>query len=106
MRLRERMSGRSLVRWLPRCVLIVALAGLYAPIVMTFVYSFNASKRIGTVWRGFSFEPYQKVFQQEELLNGLLASLLIGFSTSCVAVLLGTLAAIGLAKWRAGGKIA
>lgn len=90
----------SLSRGFTRAVLMAALAGLYAPIVMTFLYSFNASKRIGTVWRGFSLEPYARVFEQEELLSGLLASLLIGFSTSCVAVALGTLAAVGLAKWR------
>lgn len=83
-----------------RGVLLVSLAGLYAPIVMVLIYSFNASKRVGTVWRGFSFEPYRRVFQQTELFDALGASLTIGFATSCVAVLLGTLAALGLARWR------
>jgi len=83
-----------------RVVLIASLAGLYAPIVMTLAYSFNASKRIGTVWRGFSLEPYRRVFEQQELLEALGASLLIGFTTSSLAVLLGTLAAIGLSQWR------
>ena len=97
------VSGRS--KWFTRGVLVAALAGLYAPIVMTFIYSFNASKRIGTVWRGFSLEPYGRVFEQDELMRGLMASLLIGFATSCVSVALGTLAAVGLAKWRGAARI-
>jgi spermidine/putrescine transport system permease protein len=76
------------------------LLAMYAPIAMVFVYSFNSSRKIGTVWRGFSLEPYANVFQQEDLLRGLTASLVIGFWTSCLAVTLGTLAAIGLAKAR------
>ena len=39
--------------WLGRAALAVVLAGMYLPVLMTFVYSFNAS-RIGTVWTGFS----------------------------------------------------
>lgn len=87
-------------KWFTRAVLAASLVGLYAPIAMTLAYSFNASKRLGTVWRGFSLDPYRRVFEQRELLDALGASLLIGFLTSCVAVLLGTLAAIGLAQWR------
>lgn len=89
---------------LSRVVLAAALVGLYAPIAMTFVYSFNASKRIGTVWQGFSLDPYRHVFEQEQLLRGLLASLFIGFQTSCVAVALGTLAAVGLSRWPGGSR--
>jgi ABC-type spermidine/putrescine transport system permease subunit II len=85
-----------------RVILGGSLLAMYAPIAMVFVYSFNASKKIGTVWRGFSLEPYSAVFQQEELVRGLIASLVIGFWTSCLAVTFGTFAALGLAKARGG----
>jgi ABC-type spermidine/putrescine transport system permease subunit II len=98
------MRPRSTSLWIARALLLGALVGLYAPILMTFIYSFNSAKRIGNVWRGFSVQPYLAVFEQDDLLRGLVASLLIGFTTSCIAVALGTLAALGLSQWRGPAK--
>ena len=53
-------------RWLGLAALSVALAGMYLPVLMVFIYSFNAS-RIGTVWTGFSFRGYRDLFEQPEL---------------------------------------
>ena len=46
------------IRWLGVAALMLALAGMYVPVLMTFIYSFNAS-RIGTVWTGFSLGGYR-----------------------------------------------
>jgi ABC-type spermidine/putrescine transport system permease subunit II len=98
------MEQGTLARWFTRGMLILALGALYAPIAVTFVYSFNASERIGTVWKGFSLAPYGRVFEQEGLWHGLRASLFIGVQTATVSVGLGTLAAVGMAKWRGIGR--
>lgn len=92
------------IRWLGRSTLAVVLGGMYLPVLMTFVYSFNAS-RIGTVWTGFSLAGYAELWHEEELWQGLRASLLIGAAASTLSVLAGTLAAMGLAAWRPRTKL-
>jgi ABC-type spermidine/putrescine transport system permease subunit II len=87
------------VRWLGRAALATALIAMYLPVLMTFVYSFNAS-RIGTVWTGFSLGGYQSLFQQAELWRALSASCTIGAAASSLSVVFGTLAALGLRRWR------
>jgi ABC-type spermidine/putrescine transport system permease subunit II len=89
----------AVVRWLGRAALAVVLAGMYLPVAMTFVYSFNAS-RIGTVWTGFSLNGYRELLVQGELWRALAASAAIGAAASSLSVLAGTLAALGLAHWR------
>ena len=87
------------IRWLGRAALAVVLLGMYLPVAMTFVYSFNKS-RIGTVWTGFSLQGYAELWTDGDLWRGLRASLLIGAAASTLSVLAGTLAAIGLRVWR------
>jgi ABC-type spermidine/putrescine transport system permease subunit II len=87
------------VRWLGRAALALVLAGMYLPVAMTIVYSFNKSK-IGTVWTEFSLDGYRNVFSQEGLLAALGASLAIGAIASTLSVVAGTLAALGLSAWR------
>lgn len=84
--------------WLGRAALALVLIGMYLPVVMTFIYSFNAS-RIGTVWTGFSLNGYQELFQQSGLWKALQASGIIAASASTLSVAAGTLAALGLARW-------
>ena len=88
-----------LVRWLGRAALAAVLAGMYLPVLMTFIYSFNAS-RIGTVWTGFSLQGYRELFAQGELWRAVGASAAIGAAASTLSVIGGTLAAFGLVHWR------
>lgn len=90
---------RWLYHWLGRVVLAAVLAGLYAPVVMVFVYSFNES-RIGSVWTGFSLKWYGELFRRDTIWEGLRTSLVVGLAASTLSVALGTLAALGLRRWR------
>ena len=92
------------IRWLGRVALAIVLIGMYLPVAMTFVYSFNES-RIGTVWTGFSLQAYAELWHEEALWQGLGASLLIGSAASTLSVIAGTLAALGLAAWRPQTKL-
>src|SRR5688572_29740188 len=47
----ESSRTHLLTRWMGRVALAAVLAGMYLPVLMTIIYSFNAS-RIGTVWTG------------------------------------------------------
>lgn len=86
-------------RWLGLALLGLVLAGIYLPVAMTIVYSFNAS-RIGTVWTGFSLQGYRALLEEGELWSALAASCLIGAAASSLSVVVGTMAAWGLQRWR------
>jgi putrescine transport system permease protein len=85
--------------WFGRAWLVGGFLFLYLPIVTLVIYSFNASP-LPTVWGGFTFEWYGKLANDREMLSGLWLSLKIAFLSACGSVLLGTLAAFSLVKYR------
>jgi putrescine transport system permease protein len=89
----------SFNRWFSRGWLLAGFAFLYLPIVALVLYSFNDSP-IPNVWRGFTLKWYAGLAADHEILNGLWLSLRIAFFTACGAVVLGTLAAVSLVKYR------
>jgi putrescine transport system permease protein len=72
---------------------------LYVPILALVVFSFNDSP-LPNVWRGFTLKWYTALAQDEEMLTGLWLSLKIAFMTACGSVVLGTLAAFALVKYK------
>ncbi len=72
---------------------------LYLPIVSLVVFSFNASP-IPNVWSGFTFSWYGKLANDNEMLSGLWLSLKIAFFSATGAIVLGTLAAFALVKYK------
>ena len=79
-------------------VMTLGFAFLYLPILTMVLYSFNTSKLV-TVWGGFSTRWYGVLLNDEQLLDGLWLSLRIAFVTACGAVVVGTLAALVLARF-------
>ena len=90
--------------WLRSWVGLVA-AFLYAPLLVLLIFSFNDSKR-NVVWQGFTFKYYGKVFQNESLMAALGNSLTIAFFATLASVVLGTLAAVLLWRFRFPGRVA
>ncbi|NJN00881.1 MAG: ABC transporter permease subunit [Aquincola sp.] len=72
---------------------------LYLPIAALVLYSFNDSQ-LPNVWRGFTLKWYAKLATDSEILSGFWISLKIAFFTACGSVVLGTLAAFALTKYR------
>lgn len=72
---------------------------LYLPIVALVLFSFNDSP-IPNVWRGFTLKWYRALADDHEIQAGLILSLKIAFLTACASVVLGTLAAFALVKYR------
>ena len=93
------MRASSAGRWFARTWLALGFAFLYVPIVALVVYSFNDSP-VANVWRGFTLEWYRKLADDRELLAGLALSLEVAFTTACASVVLGTLAAFALVRYR------
>ena len=76
----------------------LGLAFLYGPIASVVLFSFNESKLV-TVWAGFSTKWYAALFQNEQILSAALLSLRIGLLSGALAVVLGTLVALVLARF-------
>lgn len=93
------MAGRLLHRWFGRAWLGLGYVFLYVPIVALVLYSFNDSP-IPNVWRGFTFKWYAALVNDGEMLSGLWLSLKIALLTACGSVVLGTLAAFALVKYK------
>ena len=72
---------------------------LYLPIVTLMLFSFNASPLISN-WGGFSLRWYYALMQDAEIIDGFKLSLKIAFATGCSSVVLGTLAAITLHRFK------
>ena len=72
---------------------------LYLPIVTLVLYSFNKSP-LPTVWGGFTLDWYRKLADDQEMLGGLSLSLKIALMTAIGSVILGTMAAFALVKYK------
>lgn len=96
------MSAASLNRWFARGWLALGFVFLYVPIVALVVYSFNDSA-LPNAWHGFTLKWYAALRSDDELLAGLWLSLKIAFVTAWSSLVLGTLAAFALVKYRRFG---
>ena len=99
-RQREREAGGLMRRGLSGVNLVALTLGfafLYIPILLLIIYSFNESKLV-TVWAGFSTKWYAAMVQNELLLDAAWMTLKVAFVSSSVALVLGTLAGLALAR--------
>jgi spermidine/putrescine transport system permease protein len=82
-----------------KLVTVLAFAFLFLPLVVLVLYSFNESKTFR--WTGFSLKWYEKLFTRSPDLWGAFGnSALVAFGSAAVATALGTLGAIGCARWK------
>ena len=99
---RSTVFGARFAQNFGRGWLLAVFAFLYLPIVTLVAYSFNNSA-LPTVWGGFTLNWYVKLASDQEILSGLWLSLKIAFLSATASVLLGTLAAFTLVKYRRFG---
>lgn len=79
--------------------LFAGYAFLYLPIVTLIVFSFNDSKMV-TLWGGFTFKWYGVIAHDTEVVNGFILSIKIALMTATASVVLGTLAAFAIVRYR------
>lgn len=82
---------------------LLMFAFMYLPIFVLGIYSFNKSPYSAS-WQGFTWEWYRKLLGEERIIFALKNSLIVGGCAVTVAAVLGTLMAVGLAKYRFPGK--
>lgn len=86
-------------RMTSRVWLGAVFAFLYLPILTLIVLSFNDSAMV-TSWGGWSLRWYEGLAEDVEIINGFKLSLQIAFLTACASVILGTLAALALTRFK------
>ncbi|WP_128001034.1 ABC transporter permease [Piscinibacter defluvii] len=96
---RRAWFGAGFARGFGKAWLAGGYAFLYLPILALVIYSFNDSP-IANVWAGFTLKWYAALPGDREIIAGLWLSLRIAFFTACASVVLGTLAAFALVKYR------
>ena len=79
--------------------LLTGFVFLFLPIVALVLFSFNDSP-VPNVWAGFTLRWYVSLAQDHELQSALWLSLRIAVLTATGSVILGTLAAIALVRWK------
>jgi putrescine transport system permease protein len=92
------MMGLKRARFLLTFI-VFGYAFLYLPIVSVIAFSFNESK-IVNVWTGFSFKWYRALIHNEVILKAAGLSIQIAFTTALIAILIGTIAAIVIVRFR------
>lgn len=91
----------------PRGILVplwLGYAFLYLPILVVVIMSFNDSENL-FVWRGFSLRWYPELFQNEQMMQGLVNTLIVATGATAIATVLGTLLAYGIQHYTRGGLV-
>ena len=102
------MSGRA-VR--PRGATRAALTGgawlvysfFYAPIALLVIFSFSDDRNVGR-WGGFTLSWYEDFINHSQLQNSLWVSVRVALLSTIISVVLGTLSALALERFRFRGR--
>jgi spermidine/putrescine transport system permease protein len=85
--------------WLPALLTLGVIVFLFAPLVVLVTNSFNAS-RFGGEWEGFTWGWYEKLWAADDVWESLWITLKIALLASLASMVLGTLAAYALHRFR------
>lgn len=77
---------------------------LYVPIFILIIYSFNVNKVVG-VWEGFSLKWYQELLHDRAIASAFKVSIWVATWSTIISVILGTLAAMVLERFRFRGRL-
>jgi putrescine transport system permease protein len=79
--------------------LLAGFLFLYVPIFTLIVFSFNGSAMV-TLWGGFSLRWYAALAHDTEIIDGFAMSMKVGLLTASASIVLGTLAAFAMVRYR------
>ncbi|BCS89761.1 ABC transporter permease [Pseudodesulfovibrio sediminis] len=83
--------------FIPACAL-GTLAFLYVPLMAVASFSVNNS-RFGLTWQGFTWKWYLELFRNEQILEAVWNTLILGFVSTIIATVVGTALAIGMSRF-------
>jgi spermidine/putrescine transport system permease protein len=107
----ERPTGRggAIAAWINHRLVplftVIAILYLLTPIFVMIAFSFNDPPgRFNFVWGNFSLGAWARPFERLGLQEALVNSLLVGFGSTIVATILGTLVALALSRYEFRGN--
>jgi putative spermidine/putrescine transport system permease protein len=97
-----RLSPAS--RWALRFAVAITLAFIYIPLVMVAIYAFSSSSTLEWPPPGLTLDWVGKAVENTGALDALWASVKVAALATAVALVLGTLAALAVARYRFFGR--
>ncbi len=97
-----RLSRRS--HALLRLAVGAGLAFIYIPLLVIAIYAFNSSKILEWPPPGFTLDWFPKALESQAAREALLTSFKVGAAATAIALLLGTLASLAVARNRFFGR--
>jgi putative spermidine/putrescine transport system permease protein len=97
-----RLSKRATL--LLRLAVGVGLAFIYVPLIVIAIYAFNSSSILEWPPPGLTLDWFPKALEDELAREALLTSLKAGAAATAIAIVLGTLAALAVARHRFFGR--
>jgi putative spermidine/putrescine transport system permease protein len=97
-----RLSRRSAA--LLRVAVGIGLAFIYIPLVVLVIYAFNSSNILEWPPPGLTLEWFPKAIEEEAAREAFLNSLKAGLAATAIALVLGTLASLAVARHRFFGR--
>lgn len=80
-------------------ILLIFFIILFSPIVSLVFFSFNKGASL-TRFQGFSLRWYKEMFQNQQMMDALVVTLIIAVISTFISVIIGTLGAISLDRFR------
>jgi putative spermidine/putrescine transport system permease protein len=93
-----------LTRYALRLVTLLILAFVYIPIALIFVYSFNAASNAAWPPAGFTLHWWGEALRNTGLQQAFATSLSVALGATLIALLLGTMASLAVARYSFFGR--
>jgi putative spermidine/putrescine transport system permease protein len=91
-------------RWALRIGTAITLAFIYVPLIVIAVYAFNESRSQSWPIDGFTLDWFDRALNNPGVRDALWTSLKAGLGATAIAMVLGTLAALAVARHRFFGR--
>ncbi len=95
------MSEKKPALWLRIYSFLVYLY-IYIPIIILIIFSFN-NQKLNIVWKGFTLHWYDVLFHDNQVQQATMNTLIIAITSTIVATIIGTLAALAMQRYRFPG---
>jgi putative spermidine/putrescine transport system permease protein len=92
------------MRWALRLATGLTLAFLYAPLIVIAVYAFNVRRTATWPPPGFTLDWWTRAFHNHGVRSALWTSIQAGLGATAIALVLGTLAAFAVGRYRFFGR--
>ena len=87
-----------------RCLTVLILGVIYVPLALVVVNSFNVNKTFAWPPRDFTLEWWKRAAESQGALDALWVSVRVGLAATLIALVLGTMIAFALQRFRFYGR--